>query len=49
VQLALAALQAEAPRLVFDTVVVQSTGRFAEDGAPVVSCRMIVTVLRLQS
>jgi general secretion pathway protein M len=49
VQLALAALQAEAPRLGFDTVVVQSTGRFAEDGAPVVSCRMIVTVLRLQS
>jgi len=50
VQLALAALQAEArPRMVFDTVVLQSTGRFAEDGTPIVSCRLTVAVPRLQS
>lgn len=49
VQLALAALQAEAPRIAFDTVVLQSTGRFAEDGTPVVSCRLAIAVLRLQS
>jgi general secretion pathway protein M len=49
VQVALAALQAEAPRLTFDTVVLQSTGRLADDGTPVVSCRLTVTVLRLQS
>lgn len=49
VQLALAALQAETPRMMFDSVLVQSTGRFAEDGTPVVSCRLTVAVLRLQS
>lgn len=49
VQVALAALQAETPRVSFDTVVLQSTGRFAEDGTPVVACRLTVTVLRLQS
>lgn len=47
-QLALGALQAETPRLAFDTVVVQSTGRVADDGTPVVSCRLTVAVLRLQ-
>ena len=49
VQVALAALQAEAPRMTFDTVLLQSTGRFAEDGTPIVSCRLTVAVLRLQS
>jgi len=49
VQVALAALQAEVPRLTFDTLVVQSTGRVADDGTPVVSCRFTVTALRLQS
>jgi general secretion pathway protein M len=49
VQVALAALQAETPRMTFDTVLLQSTGRFAEDGTPVVSCRLTVAVLRLQS
>jgi general secretion pathway protein M len=48
-QLALAALQAETPRLTFDSVLVQSSGRFADDGTPIVSCRFTVTVLRLQS
>jgi hypothetical protein len=49
VQVALAALQAEVPRLTFDTLVVQSTGRVADDGTPVVSSRLTVSVLRLQS
>ena len=49
VQVALAALQAESPRLAFDTVLLQSTGRVAEDGTPVVSCRLTISVLRLQS
>jgi general secretion pathway protein M len=49
VQVALAALQAESPRMTFDTVVLQSSGRFADDGSPIVSCRFTVTVLRLQS
>lgn len=49
VQVALAALQAEAPRLAFDNVLLQSTGRVAEDGTPIVSCRLTVAVLRLQS
>jgi len=49
VQVALAALQAERPRMVFDTVVLQSTGRFADDGTPIVSCRITLAVLRLQS
>lgn len=49
VQLALAALQAETPRIAFDSVLLQSTGRFADDGTPVVSCRLTVAVLRLQS
>lgn len=49
VQIALAALQAETPRMTFDSVLLQSTGRFAEDGTPVVSCRLTVAVLRLQS
>jgi len=49
VQVALAALQAEAPRMTFDSVLLQSTGRFADDGTPIVSCRLTVAVLRLQS
>lgn len=48
-QLALAALQAETPRLVFESVLLQSTGRTADDGSPVVNCRMTVVALRLQS
>jgi len=48
VQVALAALQAETPRIAFDSVVLQSTARVADDGTPVVSCRLTMTVLRLQ-
>lgn len=48
VQVALAALQTEAPRMALDTIVLQSTGRFAEDGTPNVSCRITVAVLKLQ-
>lgn len=49
VQLALAALQTESPRLTFDSVLLQSTGRTADDGTPIVSCRLTVSVVRLQS
>jgi general secretion pathway protein M len=49
VQVALAALQTEAPRIIFESVVLQATGRNAEDGTPTVSCRLTVAVLRLQS
>jgi general secretion pathway protein M len=49
VQLALAALQAERPRIAFDSVLLQSTGRTADDGTPIVSCRLTVAVLRLLS
>lgn len=49
VQVALAALQSEAPRIAFDTLLLQSTGRTADDGTPVVSCRLTISVLRLQS
>lgn len=49
VQLALAALQAEKPRIAFDNVLLQATGRTAEDGTPIVACRLTVAVLRLQS
>ncbi len=49
VQLALAALQSETPRLVFESVLLQSTGKTADDGSPVVNCRMTVVALRLQS
>jgi general secretion pathway protein M len=46
VQVALAALQAETPRVAFDSVVLQATGRTAEDGTPIVTCRLTVAVLR---
>jgi len=49
VQVALAGLQAEAPRIIFDNVVLQATGRAADDGTPIVSCRLTVAVLRLQT
>ncbi len=49
VQLALAALQAERPTLMIDDLVLQWTGRSAEDRTPIVSCRLTVSVLRLQS
>ena len=48
-QLALAALQTETPHIGFDSVVLQSTGRIAEDGTPIVNCRLTITVLRLLS
>jgi general secretion pathway protein M len=48
VQVALAALQGESPRLALDSVVLQSSRRSADDGSPVVSCRLTVSVLRLQ-
>jgi general secretion pathway protein M len=49
VQIALAALQTETPRILFESVSLQSTGRTADDGTPIVSCRLTVAVLRLQS
>jgi len=49
VQLALAALQSETPRMIFDNVLLQATRRVADDGTPIVSCRLTVVVLRLQS
>ena len=49
VQLALSALQTETPRMVFDSVVLQATGRNAEDGTPIISCRLTVAVLRSQT
>jgi general secretion pathway protein M len=49
VQVALAALQGETPRLFLDSVVLQATGRLAEDGTPVVSCRLTAAVKRLQT
>jgi general secretion pathway protein M len=49
VQVALAALQAESPAIAVDSLVLQSTGRTAEDGTPIVSCRITVAVLRLQT
>lgn len=49
VQVALAALQAETPRIMFDNFVLQATGRAADDGAPIVSVRITAAVLRAQS
>ena len=49
VQVALAALQTETPRISVDSVLLQASGRVAEDGTPIVSCRLTVAVLRLQS
>jgi general secretion pathway protein M len=49
VQLALAALQAERPRIAFENVLLQSAGRTADDGSPVVTCRLTIAVLRLKS
>jgi general secretion pathway protein M len=49
VQVALAALQAETPSIAVENLILQSTGRSAEDGSPVVSCRLTVSVLRLQA
>lgn len=48
VQVALAALQAETPPVLFDGVILQSTHRSADDGTPIVSCRLTLVVLRLQ-
>ena len=49
VQLALSALQAERPRIAFENVLLQSAGRTADDGSPVVTCRLTIAVLRLKS
>jgi general secretion pathway protein M len=49
VQLALAALQAETPRLIFESALLQSTGRTGDDGSPIVTCRLTISALRLQS
>lgn len=49
VQVALAALQSETPRILFDSVALQATGRTGDDGTPIVSCRLTVSVLRLQA
>lgn len=48
-QIALAALQVEMPAIAIEGVVLQPIGRSGEDGSPVVSCRLTVAVLRLQS
>lgn len=47
-QLALAALQGETPRIVFESVVLLATGRVANDGSPIVNCRLTLSVLRIQ-
>jgi len=49
VQVALAALQTETPRIVLESVTLQATGRSADDGTPIVTCRLTVAVLRLQA
>ncbi len=49
VQAAIAALQTETPRITVDSLLVQAVGRVATDGTPVVSVRLTVAVLRLQS
>lgn len=49
VQVALAALQAETPRITIESLLLQSTNRVADDGTPVVSVRLNAAVLRLQS
>jgi len=48
-QVALAALQAEVPAIAVEGLVLQPIGRSGEDGSPVISCRLTVAVLRLQS
>jgi general secretion pathway protein M len=48
-QVALAALQAETPALSIDGLQVQATNKTADSGIPIVSCRITVGVLRLQS
>lgn len=48
VQVALAALQGETPRVTFDSLALQATRRAADDGTPIVSCSLTVSVLRLQ-
>lgn len=49
VQAVLAALQGESPAVIVEGLVLQSTGRAAEDGSPIVTCRMTVAVFRLQT
>jgi general secretion pathway protein M len=48
VQVALAALQTELPRIAFENVLLQSAGRTADDGTPIVTCRLTIAVLRLK-
>lgn len=48
VQVALAALQAETPAPTFDSLALQATRRVAEDGTPLVSCSISISVPRLQ-
>jgi general secretion pathway protein M len=48
-QLVLVALQSETPAIAVDGLVLQPLGRFADDGSPMVSYRLTVAALRLQS
>jgi general secretion pathway protein M len=49
VQIALAALHTEAPAITVDSLVLQAAGRAAEDGTPIVSIRLTVSVTRLNA
>jgi general secretion pathway protein M len=49
IQIALTALHAESPAIAVDSLALQATGRNADDGSPLLSCRITVSVLRLQS
>lgn len=48
-QLVLATLQAETPVVAVDSLVVQPTNKMGDDGAPIVTSRLAVTVLRFHS
>lgn len=48
-QIFLAALQSETPAVFVDSLNLQTAARHADDGSPVVVCRLTIAVLRLQS
>jgi hypothetical protein len=48
-QAVFSALGAESPLLIVDGLTMQPTGRFSDEGAPIVNSRVTVSVLRLQS
>jgi hypothetical protein len=48
-QTVLGALGAESPAITVDGLTMQPTGRFSDEGSPVMNSRVTVSVLRLQS